>query len=86
MNKLEQCPWMLFNSFYFLILIICDALRDFVPFEQFKRHEKHEGVVLSVTFLHGCFSCFLDSINDTKSHEASHILAHIFAGFHRLSN
>ena len=39
---------------------------------------------LRVTLLPGCFSCFLNCINGTKSHKASHIhhICHIF--FHYL--
>ena len=47
----------------------CDALRDLVPFVQFKKREKHPwrsvtfskvaGKLLKVTPLHGCFPCFL---------------------------
>ena len=52
----------------------CGALRDLVPFIQFKKHEKHPwkgvtfsenadqkpGTLLKVTLLHGCFSRFLN--------------------------
>ena len=30
--------------------------------------------LLKLTLLHGCFSCFLDCTNDTKSRKASQIL------------
>ena len=66
-------------------IIICDALRDLVPFVQFKKLEcTHEGVLLlvklqaksfttllKVTLLHGCFSRFLNCTNGTKSPNAS---------------
>ena len=34
---------------YFSFTYICDALRDFVPFVQFQKHEKH--LRRSVTFI-----------------------------------
>ena len=48
---------------------ICDALRDLVPFVQFKKREKHPwtsvtfcrlktATLLKVTLLDGCFSLF----------------------------
>ena len=63
------------------------ALRDLVPFVQFKKREKHRR--RSVTFsklwaessdfaksklVHECFSRFLNCKNGTKLHKASHIL------------
>ena len=61
-------------------------MRDLVPFVQFKKHEKHPlrsvtfskvagkpATLLKVTLLHGCFSCFLNCTNGTKSHKAFHI-------------
>ena len=68
-------------------IIICDALRDLLPFVQFKKLEyTHEGVLLlvklhaksfttllKVTLLHGCFSRFLNCTNGTKSRKTSHI-------------
>ena len=61
----------------------CDASRDLAPFLQFKKHETHPwrsvtfskvtGFSLKVTFLHGCFSRFLDCTNGTKSRNAPHI-------------
>ena len=56
---------------------MCDALRDLVPFVQFKKREKHPwtNVIFSkVKLLHGCFSRFLNCKNGTKSCEASHTL------------
>ena len=59
---------------------ILDALRDIVPFVQFKKRKKHPwrsvtfnqpATSLKVTLLHGCFSRFLNCANDTKSHNAS---------------
>ena len=43
---------------------VCDALRDLVPFVQFKKHEKHEwrivkpATLLKVRLLHGFFHIF----------------------------
>ena len=34
-------------------------------------------MLLKVTFLHGCFSPFLNCTNDTNSHKASHIYIHL---------
>ena len=45
-------------------MIICDALRDLLPFVQFKKREKHPwrsakpATLLKVTTLHECFSRF----------------------------
>ena len=71
-----------------MALFICDTLRNFAPFVQFKNHEKHlwrsftfckvagfEPVtLLNVTLLDGCFSRFLNCTNGTKSRKASHII------------
>ena len=67
------------------ISIICDALRNLVPFVQFKKREKtHGGVhaalvhatkpatLLKLALLHRCFSRFLNRTNSTKSLNASH--------------
>ena len=66
----------------FLILNICEALRDLVPSVQFRKRENtHGGVlllVLKVTLLLGCFSRFLDSANGTRLRNASQIL-HFFS-------
>ena len=65
----------------FNILEKCDALRDMVPFVQFKKREKHPwrsvifskvasfspATLLKVTHFHGCFSSFLNCTNGTKS-------------------
>ena len=32
------------------------------------------ATLLKVTLLHGCFSCFINRTNGTKSHNAPHIL------------
>ena len=66
---------------------ICDALRDLVPFVQFKKREKHQlrgvnfskvaglkpATLIKLTLLHGCFSRFLNCANDTKSRNAPNI-------------
>ena len=42
----------------------------------FKKHEKQSQrsvTLLKVTLLHGCFSCFLNCTNVTKSGNASHV-------------
>ena len=67
---------------------ICDALRDFVPFVQFRKREKHTwrsvnfrvqlqasacNFTLKLTLLHVCFSRFLNCTNDIKSRNASHM-------------
>ena len=51
------------------------ALRDLVPFVQYKKREKHpwRSVNFSKVAFHGCFSCFLNSTNGTKSRNAPHI-------------
>ena len=43
------CVW--YFIFYLYSLLMCDALRDSIPFVQFKKREKHQ---LKVTLLHGC--------------------------------
>ena len=58
--------------------IICDALRDLVPFVQFKKREKYPWI--SVTFsaksnTHSCvFSRFLNCTNGTKLRNAPHLI------------
>ena len=49
---------------------ICGALRDLVPFAQFKKREKHPW--RSVNFR--CFSRFLNCTNGTKLRNASHLI------------
>ena len=63
------------------------AFRDFLPFVQFKKREKHSCSVLhsecyfqyllKVTLLHRCFSRFLNCTNGTKSRNASHIHSYL---------
>ena len=65
---------------------ICDALRDLVPFVQFKKREKHllrsvnfssrlkPATLLKLTLVHGCFSRFSNCTDGTKSRNAPHIL------------
>ena len=55
------------------------ALRDLVPFEQFKKREKHpwksvtfSKVLLKATLLCGYFSRFLNCAHGIKSRIASH--------------
>ena len=62
------------------------ALRDFVPFVQFKKREKHPwrsvtfscrltpATLLKVTHLHGCFSRFLNCTNGSRSRKAPQLL------------
>ena len=65
---------------------ICDALRDLVPFVQFKNREKYlwssvnfskvagqPATLRKLTLLHGCFSRFLNCTNGTKSRNALHL-------------
>ena len=80
---------LLFNTHIFVC--ICDALRNLVPFIQFKKREKHpwKSVTFSkvaseepatlrkVTLLHGHSSRFLNCTNDTKSHNASHLILYL---------
>ena len=49
-----------------------------VPFLQFKKREKHPWssftfsfTLIKVTLLHGCFSCFLNCTNGTKSRKVA---------------
>ena len=70
-----------------LLLHICDALRDLVPFVQSKKLEKppwrsvnfkrvagfKPSTLLKLTLLHECFSRFLNCTNGTKSCNASHL-------------
>ena len=66
---------------------MCDALRDLVPFVQFKKREKHpwRSVTFSkvlgfacnftkVTLLHGCLPRFLNCTNSTKWRNATHVM------------
>ena len=68
------------------MMIISGALRDLVPFIEFKKREIHPwrsgtfskvaafypATLLKVTLLHGCFSQILNCTNGTKSHKTSH--------------
>ena len=55
---------------------ICGALRDLVPFVQFKKCEKYPWRSVNFsTFLHGCFSCFSNCTNGIKSRNAPHLSA-----------
>ena len=62
------------------IYFFSDALRNLVPFVQFKIREKHSrrsvtfATFLNVTLLHGCFSHFLNCRKGTKSRKASHTM------------
>ena len=63
------------------MMLICDALRDLVPFVQSKKCEKHSWksvtfskvadlhlqLLIKVTLLHGCFRRLLNFANGTKS-------------------
>ena len=67
---------------------MCGALRDLVPFLQFKKREKHPwrsvnfskavgfkpATLLKLTLLHGCFLSFLNCTNGTKSCNAPHVM------------
>ena len=67
---------------YFMALVIhtCGALRDLVPFVQFKKRENHPwksvnfkpATLLKLTLLHGYFSRFLNRTNGTKSRNTPH--------------
>ena len=70
-------------------ILICDALRDLVPFAQFKKREKHSkrsvtfskvasnksANLLKVTLLHVRFSRFLNCTNDTKSQKTLNFIS-----------
>ena len=69
------------------IEIVCNILRDLVPFVQFLKNGKtlmedltfskvassYPAILLEVPLLHGSFSCFLYCTNGTKSRNASRI-------------
>ena len=71
----------------FPLISICGALRDFVPFVQFKKREKYPWrnvnfskvtgfkpeTLLKLILLHGCFSRFVNCTNGIKSRNASYI-------------
>ena len=51
-------------------------MRALLPFIQFMKREKHPWRSVTfrkLTLSHGCFSCFLNCKNSTKSRKASHI-------------
>ena len=54
-------------------LWICSVLRDMVRFVQFKIREL--ATLLKVTFLHGCFSRFVNCKNGAESGNSSHMLS-----------
>ena len=60
-----------------ILMNICGALRDLVPFVQLKKREKYPwrsvNFSLKLTFLHGCFSRFLNCTIGTKSRNALHL-------------
>ena len=77
-----------YHTIFHFPLSICDALYDLVRFKKRERHPQRRATfnrvaglrcrlqsatLLKVTLFEGCFSCFLDCINCTKSHKASHI-------------
>ena len=51
--------------------LICDALRDLVPFVQFKKCKKHPWRSVIFSKVAG-FSLFLNCTNGTKSRKTSH--------------
>ena len=61
-SYLQICRLLIANN------IICDTLRDLVPFTQFKKREKRPKVTLLE-----CFSRFANCADGTKSYKASHI-------------
>ena len=78
----------------YLFKLLCDALRDLVPFIQFKKREKHPwrsvtfskaacrlkpATLLKVTLLYSCFARFLNCTNVTKSRKAFHIWRNDFS-------
>ena len=52
---------------------MCDALRDLVPFVQFKKREKTYNFT-KINTPPSCFSCFLNCLNGTKSCKPSYII------------
>ena len=85
----------IFDRCQSMIKIHCDALRNLVPFVQFKKHEKHQwrsitfskvagwipATLLKVTLLHGCFSRFSNCTNGTKSRKTSQFFFCVRCGF-----
>ena len=74
----------MFNASNISTGTVCGALRDLVPFAQFKKCEKHPwrnvtfrlkpATLLKVTLLHGCFSRFLSCAHGKKSRNAPHVI------------
>ena len=61
MNKPQQCPWMLLNSFYFRSYVMQCAIWYHV--NNLKNvTNNHGGVLLLTTIFHGCFSRFLNCL------------------------
>ena len=66
---------------------LCGALRDLVPFVQFKKRDKHPWksvnfstvatlkpeTLLKLTLFQGCFSCFLNCTNRKNSRNEPHL-------------
>ena len=77
---------------------ICGSMRNLVPFVQSKKREKHPwrsanfskvagfkpANLLKLTLLQGCFSCFSNCTNGTKSRNAPHMLFRVL-GTHLLN-
>ena len=61
---------------------------DLVPFAQFKKREKtlKPATLLKLTLLCGWFSHFLNSTNDTKSCESSHMRKRPEASYNNITN
>ena len=70
------CNLLRVNPYFYWTTYNCDALRDLVPFAQFKRREKHPwrsvdfSKVAGWSLPHGCFSRFLNCANGTKSRDS----------------
>ena len=57
------------------VVVVCDALRDLVPFVQLKNREKHPwrtATLIKVILLQGCLTRFLSCANGTTSRKKSH--------------
>ena len=53
-------------------MYICEAFREFVPFVQFKKREKHPWRSVTFSKVAG-FSRFLNCTNGTKSRNVPHM-------------
>ena len=62
-----------YSSISHHLALICDALRDLVPFAQFKKREKHPWRSVTFSTPSWVFSRFLNCSNGTKLRKASHI-------------